>query len=92
VCLVQEIRDHGPRTDSLNAFTTRATILAFGYSLSARLRVAEEGTASHLFRPMYAGANMGHPSREKDFVVGSNRDAAMDLGRGRFHFCSSFVL
>jgi hypothetical protein len=36
---------------------------------------------THLFRPMYAGANMGHPSREEGFVLCSNRSAAHQLHR-----------
>ena len=31
-----------------------------------------EGAAPHLFRPMYAQANMGHPSRGVGFVVASH--------------------
>jgi hypothetical protein len=31
-----------------------------------------KGPSPHLFRPMYAGANMGHPSREQGFVLRSN--------------------
>src|SRR5258708_34704582 len=30
---------------------------------------AMEGAAARLFRPMYAVANMGHPSREEGFVL-----------------------
>jgi hypothetical protein len=30
---------------------------------------------ARLFRPMYAGANMGHPSREEGFVLCSSRSA-----------------
>jgi hypothetical protein len=59
-------------------FTPRATILAFGRSLFALVAVAAEGATPHLFRPMYAGANM-HPSREEDFVVDFNRNAADGL-------------
>jgi hypothetical protein len=35
----------------------------------ARVAEALEGAAPRLFRPMYARANMGHPSREAGFVV-----------------------
>ena len=52
---------------------------ALGRSLFARVAEALKGAAPHHFRPMYAprhagagGANMGHPSREKDFVVDRN--------------------
>jgi hypothetical protein len=41
----------------------------------ARLAGAVEGAAPHLFRPMYAEANMGHPSREGGFVLRSYRSA-----------------
>jgi hypothetical protein len=32
-----------------------------------------EGAAPHLSRPMYAEANMGHPSRDEGFVLASSR-------------------
>jgi hypothetical protein len=35
-----------------------------------------KGLRPRLFRPMYAGANMGHPSREQGFVLCSNHSAA----------------
>jgi hypothetical protein len=38
--------------------------------------------APHLFRPMYAGANMGHPSREEGFVLSSNHGDADELHQG----------
>ena len=37
-----------------------------------RVTTALEGAAPRLFRPMYAQANMGHPSREEGLVLGSN--------------------
>ena len=55
-----------------NAFTPCTSIFALGSSLFARLVEAVEGAAPHLFRPMYADANMGHPSREEGFVLRSN--------------------
>jgi hypothetical protein len=66
---VQEIRIHGPKTDFSNAFTPCTRILALRRSLFARVAEALEGAAPRLFRPMYARANMGHPSREAGFVV-----------------------
>jgi hypothetical protein len=39
---VQEIRDHGPKTDSSNAFTSRARTLSLGRSLT-RVTIALEG-------------------------------------------------
>ena len=50
-------------------------VLGLGRSPFARLAGAVEGAAPHLFRPMYALANMGHPSREQGFVLRSNRSA-----------------
>jgi hypothetical protein len=35
-------------------------------------QVSAYGASPRLFRPMYAGANMGHPSREEGFVLCSN--------------------
>ena len=35
-----------------------------------------EGAAPHLFRPMYAQANMGHPSRGVGFVDASHECSA----------------
>jgi hypothetical protein len=46
---------------------------------------ALEGAAPRLFRPMYAGANMGHPSRKEGFVLCSNRSAADELHLGCDH-------
>jgi hypothetical protein len=48
----------------------------------ARVAVALEGAAPHLFRPMYAGANMGHPSREEGFALCSNHSADDELHPG----------
>jgi hypothetical protein len=45
-----------------NAFTPHATYLA-------RVVRTLERAAPHLSLPMYAGANMGHPSRGEGFVV-----------------------
>jgi hypothetical protein len=46
-----------------NAFTLCVTgTQAFHNSRFPRLARALEGAAPRLFRPMYAGANMGHPS------------------------------
>jgi len=42
-------------------------------------------------RPMYAGANMGNPSREEGFVSSSIRDAADGLDPGSM-FPSSIQL
>jgi len=72
---VQEIRIHGPKTDFSNALTRCTGMIALGRSLFALIAEALEGAAPHLFRPMYAGANMGHPSREQGFVLCSNRSA-----------------
>jgi hypothetical protein len=58
-----------------NAFTPRATILALGRSLFTRVAKAFEGLRRH-FRPMYAGANMGHPSREEGLFFAPNLTAA----------------
>ena len=63
--LVQEIRDHGPKTDFSNAFTPSARALAPGSRVFTRPTETAERAAPHLFRPMYAEANMGHPSREQ---------------------------
>jgi hypothetical protein len=64
---------HGLKTDSSNALTLLHEDLALGRSLFANVTEAMEGAAPRLFRPMYAEANMGHPSREEGFFVGSNR-------------------
>jgi hypothetical protein len=40
------------------------------------------GAAPHLFRPMYAGANMGHPSREEGFVLCSHPCDSDELHQG----------
>jgi hypothetical protein len=34
---------------------------------------------AHLFRPMYAGANMGHPSRQEGFVPWSDLRAGLHM-------------
>jgi hypothetical protein len=47
----------------------RFLILAAAF---CRVAKALEGAAPRLFRPMYAGANMGHPSREQGFVLHHN--------------------
>jgi hypothetical protein len=65
---------HGPKTDSSNAFTPCARILALGRSFS-RWQKRWKGCA-HLPPPMYARANMGHPSRTK------NRSGGMKSARG----------
>jgi hypothetical protein len=58
----------GRKRCSSNAFTPcsegSARTTAF-----ARKAEALEGAAPRLCRPMYATANMGHPSREAGFVV-----------------------
>jgi hypothetical protein len=41
-------------------------LLLWAQFFFARVAEALEGAAPRLFRPMYAGANMGHPSRERD--------------------------
>ena len=49
---------------------------ALGRNSLRHIAKALGGAAPRLFRPMYAGANMGHPSREKGFVLCSHhRDA-----------------
>src|SRR5579859_5849419 len=54
-------------------------MLALGCALFApRSKSAGRGCA-HLFRPMYGGANMGHPSREEGFALSSNLRAAGTL-------------
>ena len=73
---MQEIRIHGPKTDFSNAFTPCTRIIALGRSLFARIAAALKGAAPRLFRPMYAGANMGHPSREAGLVVCSRAGVA----------------
>ena len=40
------------------------------------------GAAPHLLRPMYAWANMGHPSREEGFVLCSHDGDADELHHG----------
>jgi hypothetical protein len=40
------------------------------------------GAAPRLFRPMYAGANMGHPSREEGCVLCSHHCDADELHQG----------
>jgi hypothetical protein len=45
-------------------------------------KLAVMRAAPHLLRPMYAGANMGHPSREKGFVLCSNRSITDELSLG----------
>jgi hypothetical protein len=53
---------HGPKTDFSNAFTSLDGILPLAAVSGPPDRSAGRGCA-RLFRPMYAGANMGHPSR-----------------------------
>ena len=52
--------------------TRNCTIAAVGL-------VAFEGAAPRLFRPMYAEANMGHPSRDEGFVLCSHLCDADEL-------------
>jgi hypothetical protein len=54
--------EHGPKTDFSNAFTPCARIFPVGRSLFVLVTEALEGAAPRLYRPMYAEANMGHPS------------------------------
>jgi hypothetical protein len=61
---------HGPKMDSSNAFTPSAKIPDLGPSLLPTWQKNVERAAPHLFWPMYAEANMGHPSREQRFGVG----------------------
>jgi hypothetical protein len=82
---------HGPITIFSNAFTPWVTRITLEHqSFPARLR-ALEGAAPRLFRPMYAGANMGHPSRQScsDGSV-TWYDVVVQPGRGVqpivFHF------
>ena len=46
-----------------------------------------EGAAPRLFRPMYAGANMGHPSREEGFVFPQPQHSPMNFPWIAFHYC-----
>jgi hypothetical protein len=61
----------------LSLYCTRILLLAAVF----RQRNKSDGRGcARLFRPMYAGANMGHPSREEGVVVGSNRTVIPPLG------------
>jgi hypothetical protein len=52
--------------------------------LSAK-QVSAYGAAPRFFHPMYAVANMGHPSGEEGFVLRSVCNATVGLHLGRFH-------
>jgi hypothetical protein len=41
-----------------------------------------KGLAPRLFRPMYAGANMGHPFQGEGFVLCSNRNTPDEVFLG----------
>jgi hypothetical protein len=56
-----------------NAFTSRTKALPLGRSPFVRPTGATKGAAPHLFQPMYAEANMGHPSREQGLILCSYR-------------------
>jgi hypothetical protein len=71
---------HGPKTDSSNAFTPCSRTLALGRSLLAYGKSVGWGCA-RLFRPMYAGANMGHPSREEGSVFAPTTATPMNSTR-----------
>jgi hypothetical protein len=64
--------------EDTGGFTTRQfrASYALGRGLFSRVAESFEAAAPHLFRPMYALANMGHPSRVKDFAVGFNHNTA----------------
>jgi hypothetical protein len=51
---------HGPKTSFSNAFTPCVTRILPLASVFARIAGALGGAAPRPFRPMYAGANMGH--------------------------------
>ncbi len=51
-------------------------LLLLAASFFTRVAIALDGATPRLFRPMYAEANMGHPSREEGFVLRSNSCAA----------------
>jgi hypothetical protein len=57
-------------------------LLLFAVFFLARVAGALEGAAPHLFRPMYAGANMGHPSREEGFALCFKHCATDELHPG----------
>jgi hypothetical protein len=59
---------HGPKTDSSNAVPPCAKDPCPRSQSFCQIAKAFEGAGPHLFRPMYAGANMGHPSREEGSV------------------------
>jgi hypothetical protein len=73
---------HGPKTDSSNALIPWARTLALGRSVFAAFKKAFEGAAPRLFQPMYAWANMGHPSREEGFSLRSQHCDADQLHEG----------
>ena len=50
--------------------------------VSSRIARAFEGAAPRRFQPMYAWANMGHPSREEGFVLRSHHCDADELQEG----------
>jgi hypothetical protein len=64
--------------EDTGGFTTRQfrASYALGRGLFSRVAESFEAAAPHLFRPMYALANMGHPSRVKNFAVGFNHNTA----------------
>src|ERR1700692_1013941 len=62
-CPVQEIRIHGPKTDSSNAFTPCATILAFARSIFARV--------AHLIKSIREGALRPHHCESYVIPTGS---------------------
>ena len=55
-------------------------MLILGRSPFAGVVRAFEEAAPRLFRPMYAQANMGHPSREAGFVLRTNLLSAFGAG------------
>jgi hypothetical protein len=65
---VQEIREPGPKMVFFQCFHSRYQGSCSGQLPFARRVGTIEGAAPHLFRPMYAQANMGHPSRGVGFV------------------------
>jgi hypothetical protein len=58
-------RDHAPKTDSSNASLHAQGPLLQAAVFLRHSKSVRRGCAPRLFRPMYAGANMGHPSREQ---------------------------
>jgi hypothetical protein len=72
---------HGPKTDSSNALTACARIVDLGRSPSAHVSSSVGRGCARLFRPMYARANMGHPSRERDSLFAPTTTAPMNSTR-----------